>query len=183
MKFSRIFVILMLCLSGTQMLCAQVQDERRDSLDAAVLSGRRPGNYLSKGKPLKVEVISSDGLQKMACCNVAEGFENSASVTVGYSDAVTGARQIRLLGLSGSRGVFRSRSRGAVASGRSGCAILLLDIVSLCFFAAGCKSKHNNCSENQSKEPFHFKPSSFVIICREDYALLPPHLLFYGFSM
>lgn len=50
---------------------------------------------------MKVEVISSDGLQKMACCNVAEGFENSASVTVGYSDAVTGARQIRLLGLSG----------------------------------------------------------------------------------
>jgi hypothetical protein len=37
----------MLCLSGTQTLRAQVQDERRDSLDAAVLSGRRPGNYLS----------------------------------------------------------------------------------------------------------------------------------------
>ncbi len=38
---------------------------------------------------------------KLACCNLAESFENSASVTVGYSDAVTGARQIRLLGLSG----------------------------------------------------------------------------------
>lgn len=38
----------------------------------------------------------------MACCNLAESFENSASVTVGYSDAVTGARQIRLLGLSGT---------------------------------------------------------------------------------
>lgn len=37
----------------------------------------------------------------MACCNLAESFENSASVTVGYSDATTGARQIRLLGLSG----------------------------------------------------------------------------------
>ncbi|GAB1472722.1 hypothetical protein MASR2M69_01630 [Bacteroidota bacterium] len=37
----------------------------------------------------------------MACCNLAESFENSASVTVGYSDAITGARQIRLLGLSG----------------------------------------------------------------------------------
>ncbi len=37
----------------------------------------------------------------MACCNLAESFENSASVTVGYSDAVTGARQIRLLGQSG----------------------------------------------------------------------------------
>ena len=37
----------------------------------------------------------------MACCNLADSFENSASVTVGYSDAVTGARQIRILGLSG----------------------------------------------------------------------------------
>ena len=72
-----------------------------DTLSAAVLSGSRGGNYLAKGKDLKVEVISSAGLQKMACCNVAESFENSASVTVGYSDAVTGARQIRLLGLSG----------------------------------------------------------------------------------
>ena len=32
---------------------------------------------------------------------LAESFENSASVTVGYADATTGARQIRLLGLSG----------------------------------------------------------------------------------
>ena len=72
-----------------------------DTLSAAVLSGSRGANYLAKGKDLKVEVISSAGLQKMACCNVAESFENSASVTVGYSDAVTGARQIRLLGLSG----------------------------------------------------------------------------------
>ncbi|MBP5566744.1 MAG: TonB-dependent receptor plug domain-containing protein [Bacteroidales bacterium] len=74
---------------------------RKDSLDAAVHVGHRQGNYLSKIKPMRVEVISSEGLAKMACCNVAESFENSASVTVGYSDAVTGARQIRLLGLSG----------------------------------------------------------------------------------
>lgn len=101
MKINRLIVLLILCLGAGLDLSAQEQDERRDSLDAAVLSGRRHGNYLSKLKPMKVEVISSDGLQKMACCNVAEGFENSASVTVGYSDAVTGARQIRLLGLSG----------------------------------------------------------------------------------
>lgn len=77
------------------------QGERKDSLKAAVYTGKRAGNYLSRGKDLRVEVISSEGLLKMACCNVAESFENSASVTVGYSDAVTGARQIRLLGLSG----------------------------------------------------------------------------------
>jgi len=78
-----------------------IYSERKDSLDAAVFVSRQAGNYLSKGKDIRTEVISAAGLCKMACCNLAESFENSASVTVGYSDAVTGARQIRLLGLSG----------------------------------------------------------------------------------
>ena len=78
-----------------------IYGEKKDSLDAAVFVSRQAGNYLSKGKDLRTEVISAAGLCKMACCNLAESFENSASVTVGYSDAVTGARQIRLLGLSG----------------------------------------------------------------------------------
>lgn len=78
-----------------------IYGERADSLEAAVFVSRQAGNYLSKGKDIRTEVISAAGLCKMACCNLAESFENSASVTVGYSDAVTGARQIRLLGLSG----------------------------------------------------------------------------------
>lgn len=78
-----------------------IYGERKDSLDAAVFVSRQAGNYLSKGKDIRTEVITAAGLCKMACCNLAESFENSASVTVGYSDAVTGARQIRLLGLSG----------------------------------------------------------------------------------
>ena len=80
---------------------AGIYGERKDSLKASVAVGRRQGNYLSKMKELRTEVISAAGLCKMACCNLAESFENSASVTVGYSDAVTGARQIRLLGQSG----------------------------------------------------------------------------------
>ena len=78
-----------------------IYGERADSLNAAVFVSRQAGNYLSKVKEVRTEVISAAGLCKMACCNLAESFENSASVTVGYSDAVTGARQIRLLGLSG----------------------------------------------------------------------------------
>ncbi|MBR5836299.1 MAG: TonB-dependent receptor [Bacteroidales bacterium] len=78
-----------------------IYGERADSLNAAVFVSNQAGNYLSKVKPVRTEVISAAGLCKMACCNLAESFENSASVTVGYSDAVTGARQIRLLGLSG----------------------------------------------------------------------------------
>ena len=95
------------CLAAGAEALAQMPDtaglyrDRADSLDATVFVGRQDGSYLSRGKELRTEVISSAGLKKMACCNLAESFENSASVTVGYSDAVTGARQIRLLGLSG----------------------------------------------------------------------------------
>ncbi|MCQ2167940.1 MAG: TonB-dependent receptor [Bacteroidales bacterium] len=78
-----------------------IYGERKDTLAATVFTGRQSTNYLSRGKDIRTEVISAAGLCKMACCNLAESFENSASVSVGYSDAVTGARQIRLLGQSG----------------------------------------------------------------------------------
>lgn len=79
-----------------------IYNERYDTLAAASTVSSTRGNYLSKFNDVRTEVISAAGLCKMACCNLAESFENSASVTVGYSDAVTGARQIRLLGLSGT---------------------------------------------------------------------------------
>ncbi len=77
-----------------------IKDE--NELNNLVVTGRQEANYLSKMTPIRTEVISAAGLCKMACCSLAESFENSASVSVGYSDAVTGAKQIKLLGLSGS---------------------------------------------------------------------------------
>lgn len=47
-------------------------------------------------------VISSAELRRAACCNLGESFSTNPSVDVSYSDAATGARQIKLLGLSGS---------------------------------------------------------------------------------
>ena len=71
-----------------------------NDLDASKVTAQQ--STLPKLKSVKTEVITAAGLCKMACCALAESFENSASVTVGYSDAVTGARQIKLLGLSGT---------------------------------------------------------------------------------
>jgi len=51
--------------------------------------------------PMNVEVITSADLVKDACCNLSETFENSATVDVSYSDAVSGAKEIRMLGLDG----------------------------------------------------------------------------------
>ena len=70
-------------------------------IDEVVVEGTL-GNYIKHDGILKGETISFAGLCKMACCSLAESFENSASVTVGYSDAISGARQIKMLGLTGT---------------------------------------------------------------------------------
>ena len=48
------------------------------------------------------ELITASELKRAACCNLGESFTTNPSVDVNYNDAATGARQIRLLGLSGS---------------------------------------------------------------------------------
>ena len=71
-------------------------------IDEVVVEGQQRGNYAKSGGITRQEQISFAGLCKMACCSLAESFENSASVTVGYSDAISGARQIKMLGLAGT---------------------------------------------------------------------------------
>ena len=71
-------------------------------IDEVVIEGQQRGNYAKTSGIARQEQISFAGLCKMACCSLAESFENSASVTVGYSDAISGARQIKMLGLAGT---------------------------------------------------------------------------------
>ncbi len=61
----------------------------------------RQGAFMSRTDTRNVVNINQAELQKAACCNLSESFENSAAVDVSYSDAVTGAKQIQLLGLAG----------------------------------------------------------------------------------
>ena len=49
----------------------------------------------------KIQTISENELTKAACCNLSESFETNPAVDVSYTDAVTGTRQIELLGLAG----------------------------------------------------------------------------------
>lgn len=48
-----------------------------------------------------VEIITEAELTKAACCNLSESFETNASVDVSFTDAVSGAKTIRMLGLDG----------------------------------------------------------------------------------
>lgn len=52
--------------------------------------------------PVKTEVITKKDLAKAACCSLAESFEKNPSVEVSFADAVTGAKQVQLLGLRGT---------------------------------------------------------------------------------
>ncbi len=51
---------------------------------------------------IQIQNITGDELCKAACCNLSESFETNASVDVNFSDALTGAKHIRLLGLNGT---------------------------------------------------------------------------------
>lgn len=44
--------------------------------------------------------INSEELLKAACCNLSESFETNPSIDVNFSDALTGTKQIKMLGLT-----------------------------------------------------------------------------------
>jgi outer membrane receptor for ferrienterochelin and colicins len=53
-------------------------------------------------QPIKTEIIGIKELKKAACCNLGESFETNATVDVTYKDALTGSKELQVLGLSGS---------------------------------------------------------------------------------
>src|ERR1700730_11382588 len=65
------------------------------------VTAKQRSTYLSAVSPIRTEIMTDRELFKAACCNLSESFETNPSVDVSYNDAVTGSKQIQLLGLSG----------------------------------------------------------------------------------
>jgi hypothetical protein len=59
------------------------------------------GTEFSYLNPIKTEILNERSLMKAACCNLSESFETNPSIDVNFSDAVSGTKQIQMLGLSG----------------------------------------------------------------------------------
>lgn len=72
-----------------------------EMLQEVVVTSKRAGMLRSKGV-FNESLTTQAELCKAACCNLGESFTTNPSVDVSYSDAATGAQQIKLLGLSGS---------------------------------------------------------------------------------
>jgi hypothetical protein len=70
-------------------------------LKAIKIKGKPKFSYVNGLGSVRSLMINSNDLLKAACCNLSESFETNPSVDVSYSDAVTGSRQIELLGLAG----------------------------------------------------------------------------------
>lgn len=75
-------------------------------IDGATVTSRVNSTEISTFGVRKVEKISSKELMKAACCNLSESFETTPSVDVGFTDAVSGYKQIQMLGLTGSHTLF-----------------------------------------------------------------------------
>lgn len=72
------------------------------SLQEVNVVARKSGLQKIRSNVANADLISKDELFRAACCNLGESFVTNPSVDVNYSDAATGAKQIRLLGLSGT---------------------------------------------------------------------------------
>jgi hypothetical protein len=70
-------------------------------MDSVTIQSRQSGSIISTLTPGQTETLTMKELYKAACCNLSESFQTNGAIDVSFSDAVTGAKQIRLLGLSG----------------------------------------------------------------------------------
>jgi outer membrane receptor for ferrienterochelin and colicins len=68
-------------------------------LDEVTLRSKRKATQKYLFSTTNVFTVNSDELLKAACCNLAESFETNPSIDVSFSDALTGTRQIQMLGL------------------------------------------------------------------------------------
>ena len=79
-------------------IMVHLKSKEKELQEVVVHAGSSPHD---RAAMLQTEVLTVKTLAKAACCNLSESFETNASVSVNYSDAVTGSKQIQLLGLSG----------------------------------------------------------------------------------
>ncbi len=70
-------------------------------LREVTIEGWKPATGIDQTRGINTQVMLEKELFKAACCNLSESFETNPSVDVAFTDALTGTRQIQMLGLAG----------------------------------------------------------------------------------
>ena len=73
----------------------------QNELQGATVFAKKLSYSLSKLDPRTTILMDEREFQKAACCNLSESFENSPAIDASFADAVTGTKQIKMLGLDG----------------------------------------------------------------------------------
>jgi outer membrane receptor for ferrienterochelin and colicins len=79
----------------------KVELKSNQVLQEVTVQGWRASSGMDQLKPINTVVMTEKELFKAACCNLSESFETNPSVDVAFTDAITGTRQIQMLGLAG----------------------------------------------------------------------------------
>lgn len=89
-------------------------------LDEVLITQRSLGTVNQRSAIVQTQKITMAEIRRDACCNLGESFVTNPSVDVAYTDAATGAKQIKLLGLAGTYVQMLTENypnfRGAAAS-------------------------------------------------------------------
>jgi outer membrane receptor for ferrienterochelin and colicins len=88
------FSILLLVLLSAFRIYSQ------DTLQEIKVTKDKKGLIKSYKITTNTSTLTSKELLKAACCNLAESFETNPTIDVNFSDALTGTKQIKMLGLT-----------------------------------------------------------------------------------
>jgi len=77
----------------------QILIKKTNQIEGVKLTREKEATAISKKEAGLIFNISSKELLKAACCNLSESFETNATVDVSFSNAVTGTKQLKMLGL------------------------------------------------------------------------------------
>ena len=100
-QLTSIAITLTLSSFGQTYDSLRVDTMKTQNIQNVTITSRRAGTRRMAGAVNGI-LINREELFKAACCNLGESFTTNPSVDVNYSDAATGAKQIKLLGLSGT---------------------------------------------------------------------------------
>lgn len=89
-----------LIIRSDEVIHQLMRPKNEDDLDEVVVSKLRKSVQKSYFETQNIVTVSSDELLKAACCNLAESFETNPSIDVNFNDALTGVKQVQMMGLA-----------------------------------------------------------------------------------
>jgi outer membrane receptor for ferrienterochelin and colicins len=102
-KYITIVILLMSCLAtfAQDSTARKKMSDKKHKLSGVTIKRKSNGNTMESGS-FRLEKIGTKELKKNACCNLAESFESNASIELGSTSALSGAKQVEMLGLQGT---------------------------------------------------------------------------------